>query len=453
MSLRNWSENIRFASGTLHAPRRVEALQEIVRASRKVRVLGARHSFNDAAAIDGQVDVDGTQEVTGEASWAYISLEDLDTPVTFDSERGTVTCSGGITYGELCTRMHAEGVALHNTASLPHITVAGACSTATHGSGDGNGNLATAVVSLEIVTADGELKTLNLEEDDETFEGSVVALGGLGVVTRMTLATQPAFSMQQYVYEDLPSAALYENFDGIMSGAYSVSLFPDWQGGKVNQVWFKHRTGLMGVRGSGEEAGLEPVDLGLPAELHGARAAATDLHPVPGFSTEGLTVQMGVPGAWHDRLHHFQIDSTPASGDELQTEYFVPRRYAVPAVQAVEGLWDRFKGMLWISEIRSVAADRLWLSQSYGTPTIGIHFSWRKNWPAVREAMPLVEEALAPFEVRPHWGKLFTISPDEVQAAYPRMADFRALLESVDPEGKFRNGYLDRYVFGQGTKG
>ncbi len=448
MSQRNWSENIRFASAEIHAPRKVEALQEIVRASRKVRVLGARHSFNDAAAIDAQVDVDGTQEVSGDPAWAYVSLVNLDAPVEFNHESGTVTCSGGITYGELCTQMHAEGVALHNTASLPHITVAGACSTATHGSGDGNGNLATAVVGLELVTADGELKSMTLEEDREEFEGSVVALGGLGVVTRMTLAMEPAYSMQQYVYKDLPSATLYENFDEIMSRAYSVSLFPDWQGDMVNQVWYKHRTGRWsGVNGQ-EESKPEAVDLGLPSELYGAQAASTHLHPVPELSAEGLTLQMGIPGAWHDRLHHFQIDSTPASGDELQTEYFVPRAHAVPALQAVEGLRDRFRSMLWISEIRTVAADRLWLSQSYGTPTIGIHFSWRKNWPAVREVMPLVEEALAPFEVRPHWGKLFSMAPRQVQAAYPKMEEFRSLLRSTDPGGKFRNGYLDRYVFG-----
>ena len=448
MTIRNWSENILFSSAPIHEPQTVEQLQEIVRASRKVRTLGARHSFNDAAAIDEQVDVDGTQEVIRDSSAAYISLEQLDAPLEIDSGRGTVTCSGGITYGELCVRMNAEGAALHNTASLPHITVAGACSTGTHGSGDGNGNLATAVVGLEIVTADGELKHLTVEEDKEVFEGSVVSLGGVGVVTRMTLAMEPAYSMQQYVYEDMPAAEVYENFDEIMSGAYSVSLFPDWQGDVVNQVWFKHRTGLMGGKNGEKAAEPEPVDLGLPPALYGAKAASNHVHPVPDISAEGLTLQMGMPGAWHDRLHHFQIDSTPASGDELQTEYFVPRAHAVPALQAVEGLRDRFRSMLWVSEIRSVAADRLWLSQSYGTPTIGIHFSWRKNWPAVREVLPLVEEALAPFEVRPHWGKLFSMPPEQVQAAYPKMEDFRELLRSTDPEGKFRNGYLDRYVFG-----
>ena len=197
-----------------------------------MRVLGARHSFNDLAAIDGQADGDPeTHEPVEESSWAYISLEKLNAPVTFDSSRGTVTCGAGITYGELCQRMHVEGVALHNMASLPHITVAGACATGTHGSGDGNGNLSTAVVGLELVTANGELRSLTHEENRETFEGAVVALGGLGVVTRVTLATEPAFAMQQYVYEDMASVDLYEHFDEVMSSAYSVSLFPDWQDG------------------------------------------------------------------------------------------------------------------------------------------------------------------------------------------------------------------------------
>lgn len=448
MTLRNWSENVRFHSAPIHVPQTVEELQEIVRASRKVRVLGTRHSFNDVAAIEGQADnYFGTEEPAVDSSWAYISLEHLNAPTEFDSERGTVTCNAGITYGDLCLQMHREGAALHNTASLPHITVAGACATGTHGSGDGNGNLSTAVVGLEFVTADGELRSLTLEENRETFEGAVVSLGGLGVVTRVTLATEPAYSMQQYVYEDMPSAKLHEHFDEIMSSAYSVSLFPDWQDGMVNQVWLKHRTGPRQGTNGQEENGLEAIERALGSDLFGVKVATTDLHPVTGFSAEGLTTQVGIPGPWHERLPHFRIDSTPASGDELQTEYFVPRAHAVPALQAVEGLRDRFRSLLWISEVRSVAADRLWMSQSYGTPTIGIHFSWKKDRPALLETLPVVEEALLPFEVRPHWGKLFTLSPAQVQAGYPKIEEFRNLLVSTDPDGKFRNDYLDRYVF------
>ena len=348
MPLRNWSENVQFSSGPIHAPHTIEEVQEIVRASRKVRVLGARHSFNDVAAIDAQVDdASGTQGQAENSSWAYISLEKLNAPVEISSERGTVTCGGGITYGELCEHMHSKGVALHNTASLPHITVAGACATGTHGSGDGNGNLSTAVVGLELVTADGELRSLTLEENRETFEGAVVALGGLGVVTRVTLATEPAFAMQQYVYEDMASVDLYEHFDAVMSSAYSVSLFPDWQDGRCNQVWLKHRTGLWEEIATSDtpSSETEPTQDSVLSqkELYGAKAAQTDLHPVTNLSPEGLTPQMGVPGPWHDRLPHFSVDSTPASGDELQTEYFVPRVHAVPALKAVEGLRDRFQ--------------------------------------------------------------------------------------------------------------
>ena len=453
MPLRNWSENVQFSSAPIHAPETTEEVQEIVRASRKVSVLGARHSFNDVAAIDAQVeDATARPGKAEDSSWAYISLEKLHAPIEFDSSRGTVTCNAGITYGELCQQMHEEGAALHNMASLPHVTVAGACATGTHGSGDGNGNLATAVVGLELVTADGGLRTLSRGEDGEAFEGAVVALGGLGVVTRITLATEPAYTMEQYVYENLPAAALYEHFDEVMSSAYSVSLFPDWQDGMVNQVWLKHRSGPFvetACTGAGSMAREATPQTGPGGEeLFGATAGRAELNHVANLPPDGVTPQLGVRGPWHERLPHFRADSEPASVVELESEYFVPRAHAVPALKAVEGLRDLLEPVLLISEVRSIAADRLWLSQSYGTPTLGIHFSWKMDWEGVHRVMPEVEEALSPYGVRPHWGKLFTLPAVQVQAAYPKMDDFRKLLEAYDPGGKFRNGFLDRYIFG-----
>ena len=457
MTLRNWSENVQFSAAQVHLPRTVEELQELVRASSKVRVLGSRHSFNDIAAIDAQIGAgrDGVapaQEPPDAASSAYVSVERLDIPVRVDPKRNTVTCGASITYGELCQRMHAQGVALRNTASLPHISIGGACATATHGSGDNNGNLASEVVGMELVAADGELRSLAPESDGEEFLGGVVGLGGLGVVTSITLATVPAFAMEQTVYEDLPVAELYSNFDAIMSSAYSVSLFTDWLGGTVNQVWLKRQLGAWADWESSANAG-EPGGDGpsFGNVFFGARAAPTHRHPVTRFDPSPCTPQMGIPGPWHERLPHFRVDSTPASGDELQTEYFVPREHAVSALRAMEGLRDRLEPVLWISEVRSVAADRLWLSQSYGTPTIALHFSWRKDWPAVRALLAVVEEALAPFQVRPHWGKLFSLSPGQLATNFPRMADFQGLLRRWDPEGKFRNGYFDRHIYGQGV--
>lgn len=419
MTERNWAENVKFGRQRVHTPETVEAVQALVREGRKVKVFGARHSFNAIA----------------DTSETHISLENLDQSVTFDEAAGTVSCNPGISYGELCPLLHARGVSLHNTASLPHITLGGATATGTHGSGDGNGNLATAVVGLEIVDGNGELRRLSRDGDPATFPGAVVGLGALGVVTRMTLATGPAFSMQQELYENLPVDALYTNFDEIMGAAYSVSLFTDWQKGLVGQVWLKRRL-------------EDPAGQPMAQEFFGATPAATALHPVPRLDPSPCTPQLGQPGDWHERLPHFLVDHTPASGDELQTEYFVPRSQAVPALQAMEALRDQFADLLWISEIRTVAADDLWLSQSYDTPTVAIHFSWHKNWPALESLLPQVEEALAPFSVRPHWGKLFTLSPGDVQAAFSRMGDFRALLAQFDPDGKFRNDYLERYILG-----
>ncbi|RIK32741.1 MAG: FAD-binding protein [Chloroflexi bacterium] len=415
----NWAGNITFGATKVHHPTTVEQLQEIVSRSPKVKVFGARHSFNGIA--DSAAD--------------HLSLDQLDSTVAFDRNQRTVTVNGAITYGQLCRRLHEEGFALHNTASLPHITLAGACATATHGSGDGNGNLATAVTALELVKADGELVTLSRQQDGETFEGAVVGLGGLGVVTRMTLDTVPLFIMQQEVYENLPVAQLEEHFDEITASAYSVSLFTDWQQDRVNQVWLKRR--LPDERG-----------LAVAPNFFGATVAPAHRHPVVTLSAAPCTEQMGIPGPWYDRLPHFRVDHTPASGDELQTEYFVPRQYAVEAMRAVTQLQKQMEPILWISEVRTIAADRLWLSPNYGQPSVGLHFSWRRNWPAVQKLLPLLEEQLAPFQARPHWGKLFAMSPSHLQSLYPKLADFRELLRTFDPQGKFRNVYLDTYLFG-----
>jgi xylitol oxidase len=320
-------------------------------------------------------------------------------------------------------------------ASLPHISVAGAIATATHGSGDANGNLATAVEALKLVAADGDVMTLSREQHGEQFDGAVVGLGGLGVVTEVTLAVQPAFSVQQEVYEDLPVEQLEDHFDDIVASAYSVSLFHDWRSEAVSETWLKRRL---------------PDRAALPVapDFFGAKLAPTDRHPVVRLSADPCTAQMGIPGPWHERLPHFRVDHVPASGDELQSEYFVPRHHALAAMRAVERLGERMAPLLWISEVRTIAADALWLSPCYGQACVGLHFSWRRDWPAVQRLLPLIEEALAPFEPRPHWGKLFTLPASQVQSRYPRLPDFRALLGKFDPGGKFRNAFLDACIFG-----
>src|SRR5215212_3574935 len=185
---RNWAGNYTYSAARFHAPETVEQLQELVSRSSKLRALGSRHSFNGIA--------DTTED--------QISMEHFDQVLALDRERGTVTVEAGIKYGQLGQYLHSQGYALHNMASLPHISLAGACATATHGSGDDNGNLAIAVAALEMVTANGDVVVLSRDQHPEQFPGAVVGLGGLGVVTKMTLDMVPMFAMQQEVYENLP---------------------------------------------------------------------------------------------------------------------------------------------------------------------------------------------------------------------------------------------------------
>lgn len=416
---RNWAGNITFSTTRLHHPETVAQMQEIVRSSQKVRVLGSRHSFNAIADSPGDL----------------IALDRLAPQFVVDRERHTVTVDAGATYGRLGCPLDQEGYALHNTASLPHITVAGACATATHGSGDRNGILATSVAAIEFVAADGTVVALSREEHGDQFAGAIVGLGGLGVVTQLTLDLIPTFSMRQDVYENLPFSELEAHFDAIASHAYSVSLFTDWRGDRINQVWVKHRVS--------DDTTDEPE-----RTFFGATPARTDLHPLPSLDAATCTPQMGVVGPWYERLPHFRMEFTPNIGEELQSEYFVPRSHAVAALRALNSIRPQIAPLLQMSEVRTIAADDLWMSPFYQRESVALHFTWRKDWDAVRELLPLIEAQLAPFDATPHWGKLFTMPAEHVQARYPKLPAFRQLLRAYDPEGKFRNAFVDTYLFG-----
>jgi alditol oxidase len=317
---------------------------------------------------------------------------------------------------------------------LPHISIAGSCSTATHGSGEKNRNLSSAVSALELVTASGDIVKLSHEKDADTFHGAVVGLGALGVITRVTLDVQPKFLMRQYVYENLPFDQLTNHFDAIESAAYSVSLFTDWQNRRFSEVWLKTRNE------PGHTFEAQP-------EFFGATAAKKNLHPIVELSAENCTEQLGVPGPWYERLPHFRMGFTPSAGTELQSEFFVPRKNAVEAILAVERLRDQITPHLLITEIRTIAADNLWMSPCYKQDSVAIHFTWKQDWPAVSKVLRVIEKELSPFNVRPHWGKLFTISPTVLQSRYERLPDFIKLAKHFDPEGKFRNDFLNTNIF------
>lgn len=419
--LTNWAGNHAYVAARLLEPESIGELQEIVRTSRSLRVLGSRHSFNDIADTTGDL----------------VSLRRMPRVFDLDAAARTVTIDGGVRYGELAGPLHAGGFALHNLASLPHISVAGACATATHGSGDRSGNLATAVSGLEVVTANGESLSLARGRDPDAFDGAVVSLGGLGVVTSLTLDLQPTFQMRQDLFEDLPLAQVVDHFDEITSLADSVSLFIEWRGPMFEQVWLKRRVP--------DGDAFEP-----PPDVFGATRAVVPIHPIRRMPPDALTEQLGVPGPWHERMPHFRMDHTPSAGAELQTEYLIPRQHAPEALLALDGVRARFAPLLQVSEVRTVAADHLWMSTAYDRSSVAIHFTWQPDWDGVRRVLPTIEAALAPFEPRPHWGKLFTMSPEAVRSSYERLPQFIALLERHDASGKFRNAFLDRYIFGGG---
>ena len=413
----NWAGNYTYSTADLETPASLEELQALVKRTPRLRALGTRHSFNGIA----------------DSTAMQVSLQQFHS-MALDPAAHTVTVGAGVRYGDLAPYLDSHGYALHNLASLPHISVAGSCATATHGSGIHNRNLSTSVIAMELVTANGERLTLSRDKDPQHFAGAVVALGALGIVTSVTLQVEPTYQVEQVVYQNLPFSELEHNLDAIYGSGYSVSLFTDWQNHRATQVWIKRRV----------EAGKP---FAWPNDFYGATRATQKLHPVANHPAESCTEQLGVAGPWYERLPHFRMNFTPSSGAEIQSEYFVPREKAYPAIRAVEELRDHITPHLLITELRTIAADDLWMSTAYQRDSLAIHFTWKRDWPAVRQVLPMIEAKLAPFDPRPHWAKVFTIPPARLQAQYARLKDFKALLAQHDPEGKFRNAFVETNLY------
>lgn len=406
----NWAKSYRYHYRDCVFPASMDELRAAVAASPRLKVLGSRHSFNAIA--------DGDRAMV-------LTRMPFDPRVSDD--RRSVSIAGHATYGELAKFLAGHGLAIHNLASLPHISIAGAIATATHGSGGRNGNLATAVSGLEFVTADGNVTAVRRGEAD--FDGMVVHLGALGVVTRVMLDVQPAFDITQTVYEGLTQRALCDNLDAIMDGGYSVSVFATWRGDSA-QIWVKDTASPAAI----------------PATLHGATLAAVKRHPILEMDPVNATDQLSVPGPWSDRLPHFKMGFTPSNGDEIQSEFHVRRIHGAAAIEALARIRDKFAPLIQVTEFRAVAADELWLSPQYGRDTLSLHFTWLPDEAGVNAAVRHVEEALAPFGALPHWGKVF--SPAHVGARYPMLPSFRKLRDRLDPTAKFSNPWLDEVVFG-----
>jgi alditol oxidase len=414
LKLDNWAGTYRYRARRLHRPTSIDEARDLIARLPRVRILGSRHSFTDIADSD-----------------ELISLDGVPRHVELDRRARTVSFGGAIRYGELAQHLNDHRLALPNLASLPHISVAGAVATATHGSGQMLGNLASSVAGLQIITSDGEIVEPRRGEPD--FEGMVVGLGALGAVTRVTLDVKPAFEVSQRVYEGLSWDTALSHFDEIEAAGYSVSLFTRWDDA-IDQVWIKRRTD----DGRGDD----------PHAFYEARAATGQRHPIAGMDPRACTPQLGMPGRWSDRLPHFGMAHTPSAGEEVQSEFLLPRRHAIQAIEAVRRLAHRFRSILQVSELRLVAADDLWMSPQYGTDTLAIHFTWVRDVGAVTAALPELEAVLESFDARPHWGKLFTTDAERIASVYERRGDFLRLAERLDRRGAFRNSWFERTIIG-----
>lgn len=411
----NWSGSHRYRATELHRPETVEELRALVaRGCGELQVLGTRHTFTAIGDADGLISLDRLASAHA---------------IEIDAAAQTTTVGPAVTYAELAEALNAHGLALANLASLPHISVAGAIATATHGSGNGLGNLATSVRGLELVTSDGD--RLALGSGDPRLQGAAVHLGALGVVTAVTLAVEPYYELRQDVYLGLDWEALAAHFDEVMSAGRSVSVFHDF-GERAREVWVKGDPGR-----------------DTPRDLFGALPAQKPHNPVPGGLPENCTAQLGSPGPWSERLPHFRSGFTPSSGEEIQSEWFVAREDALPAIDALRPLAARIREVLQIAELRVIAADELWMSPHSGRESAGLHFTWRLEPGPVARICAEIERALAPLAPRPHWGKLF--SPGPLPWTPQRLADFLALRDELDPSGRFVNPWLrERVLHGTG---
>ena len=415
---KNWAGNYQYQAKNLYKPTSVAEVQLLVKKSGKIKALGSRHCFNNIA----------------DSPFNQISTEHLDKMLGIDEVARTVTVEGGAKYGQFAPALHQRGYALHNLASLPHISVAGACATATHGSGVKNGNLATSVTAMEFVDGKGDLVILSRTNNPETFNGAIVSLGAIGIITKLTLAIEPAYEVRQDVFQNLPLLSLMEHFTEIVSAGYSVSLFTNWLNKNISQVWIKRR--------------VESGTTSLGNDFYGAAAATQNLHPITRLSAVNCTEQLGVPGAWYQRLPHFKMGFTPSSGEELQSEFFVPLDNAVDAILAITKKGELIFPQLMAAEIRTVAADDYWLSPCYKQACVALHFTWKQNTPEVMKLLTVIEAELAPFNYRPHWGKVFTMAPSRLKLCYNKLPEFINLLKLYDPENKFGNAYLDFNILG-----
>jgi alditol oxidase len=405
--LNNWGGNLSFKQPEVLAPTSLDELAKLVRSNR-VRPAGTLHSFSDVVAGEG----------------VLVSAAGLPIEPEILADGSTVRVGAASRFGDIALFLEANGLALQNMGSLPHISLAGASATGTHGSGDGNPILSTSLRAFSFVNYEGELKTLR--RGDPLFETCRLGMGAYGIWVSAELETQPSYQMRQDIYRGVPWQFFVEDPARLTGAGYSVSLFGKWGGQQIDKVWVKSR-----------------IDQSTPPDnFAGIGAETKSLAELAAGVGDNLTEQGGKPGPWLHRLPHFRLDATPSAGDEIQTEYFVLRDQIAGAIAALHSLANEINPVLIISEIRTIASDDAWLSPMRRGDSIALHFTWQNDVPAVTTAVAKVEAVLAEFDPIPHWGKLHGFSGEQLERVHPKLAAARAEFDQLDPMGKFSSPNL-----------
>ncbi len=411
--MKNWAGNLSFSSKEFIEIDSVKKLQTIVSNARGIKVLASGHSFSDIA----------------DTKDTLISIKNLSFEIGIDSNKREALVPAGMQYSDVSRYLEKHGWAVSNMASLGEVTIAGAILTGTHGSGSSNGILSTAVIGFEMVLESGSILTTDRENSSD-FPGFIVSLGALGVFTKYKLKIVPSFSIRQVVYENINIESIANNFDLVFDRAYSVSFFSNWAQNSTGQIWMKFLD--------------DSKPFNISSDWIDGNLAKVKQHPVKINDASPCTDQLATSGKWLDRLPHFKLNSSPVSGDEVQTEYLVDRRYVKQYISELAEIGDEIASKVYTTEIRTIKADDLWLSGAYERETVGFHFTWRKSDSLVN-FLPKIESILGKHDGRPHWGKLFDVPKDKLPSRYPKFSDFEVLLQKYDPNKKFRNNFINKY--------
>jgi xylitol oxidase len=434
LHLSNWGGNFRFSTTDIRFPRSLDEVVDAVKEGapkstpggvgppvKHLRALGSRHSFSKIA---------DTAEM-------LVSLSAMNRILAVNpgsaTEAPTITVEGGAIYTDVTPFVEFIGAAFHNQLTLSEVSVAGSINTGAHGTGITNGILATQVRSVELVLANGTVTTLR-KGVDAAFPAAVVGLGAFGVVTKVELEMQASYQMTQHVFLNLPFTTLTDQFDTIMSSAYTVQAWTDWSDPtNFNQVWVGDRDD-------------DAADFSTAPAFYGATRAPAQVTPVAALPPT-YVVPQGVAGPWNERLVCYRLGLSGFNGDEIQSEYILPITNAKAALEAIAALATQIAPLCYVSVVRTIAADDFWLSPAYGRDSVAIHFTWKPQLDAVVALLPTIESALAGLDAVPHWGKFFTMAPSVFLQRYDKLAEWKATAAAYDPSGRFRNAFLNDNVF------